>query len=214
MMGLAISVGALADLQEEDPEGAQWLVTALEEANLLLQKAGLPQHSEPATLPQLDSRVMLDSFPYSFLHTLRRAYAHARLDAQWRATPLADGEDATEDPVLDAAQDDFDSHLICHSDCEGFYFPLVFEEVIFADEEHALLGGMLGSSYSLRAELVTVAPALGIFLLGDELSDEEAARINARIDAEDGLERELVAWLATYEACRLSIEYKTAIVFN
>ncbi|MGK5073177.1 hypothetical protein [Janthinobacterium sp. ZB1P44] len=213
-MGLAISVGALADLLEEDPEGAQWLVTAFEEANLLLQKAGLPQHSEPAALPQLDSRAMLDSFPYGFLHTLRRAYAQARLDAQWRATPLAEGEDATQDPVLEAAQDDFDSHLICHSDCEGFYFPLVFEEVIFADEENALLGGMLGSSYSLRAELVTVAPALGIFLLGDELSDEEAARINARIDDEDGLERELIAWLAAYEACRLSIEHKTAIVFN
>ena len=119
-----------------------------------------------------------------------------------------------EDPVLDEAQDMFDSHLICHSDCEGFYFPIVFDEVIFADDEHALLGGMLGSSYKLREELVTVAPALGIFLLGEVLSDEEAERINARIDAEDGLERELMAWLAAYEACRLSIEHKTAIVFN
>jgi hypothetical protein len=213
-MGLAITVGALADLHEEDPEGAQWLADSLAQANALLQKAGLPQHGEPLALPQLQSRAALDSFPYSYLYYLRRAYAHAVQDGQWRATPLAEGEDPSEDPVLEAAQDDLESHLLCHSDCEGFYFPLVFDDVIFADEEHPLLGGMLGSSYSLRAELVTVAPALGIFLLGDELSDEEAARINARIDDEDGLERELIAWLAAYEACRLSIEHKTAIVFN
>ena len=213
-MGLAISVGALAELQKEDPEGAQDLLASLETANVLLKQAGLPQHAEPVALPQLQSRAQIDSFPYSFIHYLRRAYAHAALDAQWRATPLPDGEEPAEDPVLDEAQDTFDSHLICHSDCEGFYFPLVFDEVIFADDEHELLGGMLGSSYKLREELVTVAPALGIFLLGDMLGDEEAERINARIEAEDGLDRELVAWLAAYEACRLSIEHKTAIVFN
>ena len=213
-MGLAISVGALAELQQEDPEGAQDLLASLETANVLLKQAGLPQHAEPVALPQLQSRAQIDSFPYSFIHYLRRAYAHAALDAQWRATPLPDGEEPAEDPVLDEAQDTFDSHLICHSDCEGFYFPLVFDEVIFADDEHELLGGMLGSSYKLREELVTVAPALGIFLLGDMLGDEEAERINARIEAEDGLDRELVAWLAAYEACRLSIEHKTAIVFN
>ncbi|MGK5025989.1 hypothetical protein [Janthinobacterium sp. RB2R34] len=213
-MGLAISVGALAELQQEDPEGAQDLLASLETANALLKQAGLPQHAEPVALPQLQSRALIDSFPYSFIHYLRRAYAHAALDAQWRAMPLPDGEEPAEDPVLDEAQDTFDSHLICHSDCEGFYFPLVFDEVIFADDEHELLGGMLGSSYKLREELVTVAPALGIFLLGDMLGDEEAERINARIEAEDGLDRELVAWLAAYEACRLSIEHNTAIVFN
>lgn len=213
-MGLAISVGALAELQEEDPEGAQWLQDAIGQANALLQQAGLPLHVEPASLPQLDTRAMADSFPYSCLHYLRRAYAHAALDGQWRATPLAEGEDPTDDPVLDEAQDMFDSHLICHSDCEGFYFPIVFDDVIFADDDHPLPGGMLGSSYKLREELATVAPALGIFLLGDELGDEEAERINTRIDAEDGLQRELLAWLAAYEACRLSIAHKTAIVFN
>ena len=213
-MGLAISVGALADLQQEDPEGAQWVQDAMGEANVLLQQAGLPLHTEPAALPERNSRAMLDSFPYSFLHYLRRAYAHAALDGQWRATPLPEGEEPGEDPVLDDAMTMFDSHLICHSDCEGFYFPIVFDEVIFADDEHALLGGMLGSSYKLREELVTVAPALGIFLLGDVLGDDEAERINARIEAEEGLDRELSAWMAAYEACRLSIEHKTAIVFN
>lgn len=213
-MGLAISVGALAELQQEDPEGAQDLAASFETANALLQKAGLPVHTEPAILPELRSRAVIGSIPYSFLHYLRRAYAHAALDGQWRATPVLDSEPPGEDPVLDEAQDRFDSHLICHSDCEGFYFPLVFDEVIFGDDEHELVGGMLGSSYKLREELVTVAPALGIFLLGEELSDEEADRISGRIDAEDGLQRELMAWLPAYEACRLSIKHKTAIVFN
>ena len=213
-MGLAISVGALAELQQEDPQGAQQLIASFETANALLQKAGLPEHTEPAALPALRSRAVVGSFPYSFLHYLRRAYAHAALDGQWRASPVLESEPPGEDPVLDEAQDMFDSHLICNSDCEGFYFPLVFDEVIFGDDEHELAGGMLGSSYKLREELVTVAPALGIFLLGEELSDEEADRISGRIDAEDGLQRELMAWLAAYEACRLSIEHKTAIVFN
>lgn len=213
-MGLEISVGALADLKQDDPQGAQWLSSAFGVANALLQKAGLPEHTEPSALPELRSRAVMGSFPYGFLHYLRRAYAHAALDGQWRATPVVDGEEPAQDPVLDEAQDMFDSHLICHSDCEGFYFPIVFDEVIFGDDEHELVGGMLGSSYRLREELVTVAPALGIFLLGEELSDEEADRISGRIDAEDGLQRELMAWLAAYEACRLSIEHKTAIVFT
>lgn len=214
-MGLAISVGALTELQqEEDTEGVEFISTAFETANALLKQAGLPQHTEPADLPELQSRTVVDSFPYSFVHYLRRAYAHAVLDAQWRATPLPEGEEPSEDSVLDEAQDMFDSHLICHSDCEGFYFPLVFDEVIFGDDEHELLGGMLGSSYKLREELVTVAPALGIFLLGEDLGDEEAERINLRINEDDGLQRELVAWFALYEACRLSIAHKTAIVFN
>ena len=82
-MGLAISVGALAELQQEDPQGAQQLIASLETANALLKQAGLPQHAEPAALPELQSRALIDSFPYSFLHYLRRAYAHAALDAQF-----------------------------------------------------------------------------------------------------------------------------------
>ena len=72
---------------------------------------------------------------------------------------------------------------------------------------------MLGSSQRLLEELVFVAPALGIRLDDGRLSDEEAERIDALIDEDDGLYREYVSWLLLYESARLSIEHRTAIVF-
>jgi len=213
-MGLAISVGALAEVLQEDPEGAVALAASIEQANAALRLAGLPPHEEPARLPELQSRAAIASFPYSFLHHLRRAYAYARQDGQWRATPVPESEDPSDDAVLEAEADMLSSHLLCHSDCEGYYFPIVFDDIVFADETTPILGGMLGSSYRLREELVVAAPALGIFLLNEQLSDDEAERINARIDIEGPLHKELVAWLAIFEACRLSIEHKTAIMFN
>ncbi|CKR85698.1 Uncharacterised protein [Mycobacterium tuberculosis] len=109
-----------------------------------------------------------------------------------------------------------ESHLVCHSDAEGFYVPVDFDEVLYSepDDDKQLAGGMLGSSYRLRDELVLVAPALGINLTDGELSDEEVARIGRLIDADEGLHREYVSWLRLYESARLSIAHKTAIVFN
>lgn len=214
-MGLAISVGALADLLENDTEGAEWLQEDLATVNKVLAAAGLPPHAEPRELPPLDSRASLRSFPYSFIHYLRRAYAHRLVSPDWVATPVADGIDPADDPAIQAALDESDSHLICHSDAEGFYVPVEFDEVLFSDsDDEELSGGMLGSSYRLRDELVRVAPALGIALTDGQLSDEEAERIDGLIDDDDeGLYREYASWLLLYESARLSIAHKTAIVF-
>jgi hypothetical protein len=96
---------------------------------------------------------------------------------RWRATPLTDDEDPTDD--------------------------------------HELPGGMLGSSIRLRAELIQVAPALGISLtFSGDLADAEAERINALGESDEGLYRELTSWIALYEASRISIEHRTAIVFS
>jgi hypothetical protein len=134
----------------------------------------------------------------------------------WTATPVEEGADPSEDPAVQAALDIAESHLICHSDAEGFYVPVEFDEVLFSeaeDEDEALTGGMLGSSYRLRDELVQVAPALGIALADGQLSDEEAARIDALGGTDEGLHREYASWLLLYEMARLSIAHKTAIVF-
>jgi hypothetical protein len=214
-MGLAISVGALADLLENDTEGAEWLQEDLVVVNKVLAAAGLPPHAEPRELPPLDSRASLDSFPYSFIHHLRRAYAHRLVSSHWVATPVEDGIDPADDPAIQAALDELDSHLICHSDAEGFYVPVEFDEVLFSDSDDVeLSGGMLGSSYRLRDELVLVAPALGIALTDGQLSDEEAERIEGLIDADEGLYREYASWLLLYESARLSIAHRTAIVFS
>ena len=156
-MGLAISVGVLADLLENDPEGAEWLEEGLASANQVLEAAGLPPHAEPRSFPAMASRASLCSFPYSFIHHLRRAYAHRLRDAGWTAQPLEDGADPTRDPMLEVAQGTFESHLLCHSDAEGFYVPIDFVDVLFSgDEEPALPGGMLGDKLGARKSLALI----------------------------------------------------------
>ena len=132
------------------------------------------------------------------------------------ATPVEDGVDPSEDPVVEDVLYSSQSHLVCHSDAEGFYVPVDFDEVLYSepDGDEQLAGGMLGSSYRLLDELVLVAPALGISLVDGQLSDAEAERIGKLIDADQGLYREYVSWLRLYESARLSIAHKTAIVFN
>ena len=214
-MGLAICVGILADLIENDPESVEHFEADFAAANRKLAEAGLPPHIEPRTLPPLESRAPLDGLPYSFIHYLRRAYAHRVTTPGWIATPLPEDTDPTEDETLEDVAHMFESHLLCHSDAEGFYLPVDFEDVIFAEEDETdLPGGMLGSSYRLLEELVLVAPALGITLSDGELSDEEAARIADSMGEDEGLYREIESWLLLYESARLSIAHKTAIVFT
>lgn len=214
-MGLSISVGILADLLENDPESAERFDEDFAAANRRLTAAGLPPHVEPRALPPLESRARIDGLPYSFIHYLRRTYAHRVTTPDWMATPLPDGVDPTEDETLEDVAGMFESHLLCHSDAEGFYLPVDFEEVIFAEQDETdLPGGMLGSSYRLLEELVLVAPALGIALSNGQLSDEEASRLTAISEGEESLYREIESWLLLYESARLSIAHKTAIVFS
>ncbi|MEC5385759.1 hypothetical protein VVD49_08490 [Uliginosibacterium sp. H3] len=214
-MGLAISVGYLADILEHDPEGAEWFEEGMTAANKLLNAAGLPSHTEPRVLPPLVSRASLCSFPYSFIHYLRRAYAYRSEDPDWIATPVKDGIDPGSDPAIEEALESFSSHLLCHSDAEGYYLPVDFHDVLFADDEaDDLPGGMLGSSYRLLEELVLVAPALGIDLQDGLLSDVEAERINQVTHSDEGLHREYASWLALYDSAQLSIQHGSAIVFS
>lgn len=214
-MGLAVAVGVLADLLTNDPEGAAWLDKSLAAANRLLEKEGLPSHAEPRTLALPARRMSIRSFPYSFIHHLRRAYAHRRADSAWIATPLGDDARPAEDPVLGAELDMLRSHLLCHSDAEGFYVPVDFRDVLLPGrDDPPLPGGLLGSSHRLLEELILVAPALGVHLVDGRLTDQEIERLDALASSGTGLHRELCAWLALFEAARTSIELKTAVVFS
>ncbi|MGZ3424514.1 MAG: hypothetical protein ACXVEE_42030, partial [Polyangiales bacterium] len=122
-----------------------------------------------------------------------------------------DGVDPSEDRAVEDAGTTFDFHLLVHSDCEGYYVPVDFAEVVFDDE---LPGGMLGSSQRLMRELVEVAPALGITLENGTLSDAETRRINKIAETDGPLYRELLAWIALYEAARISIRDRCTIVFT
>ncbi len=212
-MGLAVSVGILADLRVNDEDGFEIYRKSFKRLNKVLKANDLPAHDEPEELPDLDNRAGLVSYPYSFLHHLRRFAAHASTKPNWKPKPFPASADPAEDPLVIDESAMLSSHLLCHSDCEGFYVPIDFPEPIFA-VENEIPGGMLGSTHGLMRELIAVAPYLSISLSGDELLDSEARRINESVEAEGPFWIEKAVWLSLYEAARLSIEYRTVICFT
>ncbi|MBA3540708.1 MAG: hypothetical protein H0T79_13945 [Deltaproteobacteria bacterium] len=212
-MGLAISTHFLADMLANDEEGAEWFRDRLVLVNTLLVENSLPPHVEPETYGVTKARPHTSSFPYSMLHYLRRAYAHAARHPERPLTPVSSGEDPASDPLVDSLMTNFDVHLVCHSDSEGFYVPVAFEEVIFDTEDRGLPGGMLGSTVRLMKELVYVAPFIDIALVDGQLSDRAAAVVHATAD-DAPFGRERLVWLALFEAARVSLANRTLLVFN
>ena len=218
-MGLAIGVGVLADLIIHDPEGADWTRRSLAGLNAALQRAGLPEHHEPERFVRAPHTSMRSctSFPYSFLHYLRRAFAHVR-----EGLPVPDDDTLRpeHDQVVEDASTMFDSHLLCHSDAEGFYVPIdlssrpgnraEFAEPIFDDD---VPGGMLGSSHALLRELIEVAPHIGVTLDNARPTPACEAALQA-IEDSGPLWRERLVWYTLFEAATISVEYNTLIVFH
>ena len=209
VMGLAIEVGVLADLIKHDPEGVDWFREDLATVNQVLQRNGIEAHPEPESLCPIQMNG-IGSFPYSFIHYLRRAYALMR--AGKKVTPVSGEEPSPEDDeIIEEITMLMDSHLLCHSDVEGFYVPIQFSEPII-DEE--LTGGMLGSSQKLLKELVEVAPLIDITLEDGRLSDAQLAALDPETDEGHRFETERIVWLTLFEAATASVEQKTAIMFT
>src|SRR5205085_3049046 len=122
-----------------------------------------PPHVEPEKMPTLKCRSDLNRMPYSWIHYLRRAYAYAR-QAPHEFAPLPDGQRPTEDRRLDAELYTFaESHLVCHSDTDGYYVPIDFPDPIGDDRrEKSSIGGVIGSSQGAMRELIRTAPLLGV----------------------------------------------------
>jgi hypothetical protein len=214
-MGLSVSVGTLADLKKHDPEGADWLREDLQRAQQLLQSHGAGGWQEPEELGELRLRPHVSSFPYSFLHYLRRAYAWA---VERPGTPLEPAEDLSveDEQLIDVASAGMDSHLLCHSDAEGFYVPVDLREPLFDVEDKGVPGGVVGSSQGLLRELQRVAPMLGI-QLGPQgtLADEEAQHVHEESMQEgQPFFREKLVWLALYECAQASVTHRTALCFG
>jgi len=212
-MGLAISVGILASL--DDAEGVRQYEQEFEKVNALLAKHALPRFNEPQQFSDgaLARVAHTSSFPYSFVHYLRRAFAYTR--ANKPVTPMEDGCDPALDPVLDDEYSlHMDSHLCCHSDAEGFYLPLEMP-VLYGDDHLHVAGGMVGSSIGLLRELRTVASAIGVVFDGEQLPDDVAVRVHDESAHEKtALWREQMVWLALWSNATVSARAKTAIVFN
>lgn len=213
-MSLAITVGVLADLLQDDPEGAAWFQQQFEIVNRLLADNDLPPHAEPDAVVVSHAERSLGSFPYSFLHCLRRFAARCKIDGH-APPPLKAGDAPERDLAIEEASSLFDFHLLVHSDAEGFYVPIDFENVLVDADDLGLAGALLGSSIRLLRELIAVAPALQIALRGDTLPVEEQRRIEQQVAAEaDPFWRERLCWLTLFHAAHASTRYGVAIVFQ
>jgi len=220
-MGLSIEVGILADLIENDEEGAAHCRQEFATLNKYLASVHLPQHSEPEKV-----RVWSTSmFGYSGLHYLRRIAAH--LDASGKLPEPGDTNSA-QDPMLVHYGADFPGpnplkpfgaydHLIIHSDAEGYYLPQDFPCVLFPGEHYPVAGGMVGSSPQLLKECKRVADALKLPLDLDPESDEVHAATQAQGSGDVLWKRygvESFSCLRLYVAAAHSTKTGAAIVFT
>jgi hypothetical protein len=222
-MGLLIIVGDLAEflegdenygLDEPDEEDIENYKEIYRSLDRFLLRCNLPGHKEPEIIAKFPDREESDHCSYSCLHYLRRAYVHMRKGLT--VTPF-EGEFASNDLLLAAEYDlpSLDSHLVYHSDCEGFYVPLDFPLPLVSSEEDDVLGGIVGSSYHLLIELVELAPAIDIQLDNGDLSKETIKKlIRNRQRDNHPFEIERSVWFTLFESARKSIEYKTAIRFG
>ncbi len=207
-MGLAVGIGLFGD--EDKDDARQRDLAAINEA---LQARDLPTHEGGSIIDTEESRATVNSFPYSWLHYLRRFAAHVLRDPKWVPFPIQPGEDPAEDPVVRQIYAEMESHLLCHSDSNGYYVPIDFQELIIDRER--LPGKVLGSSYQLRRELIEISATLEIKLDDHHrLSDEEARRVGEQRPANYPFAIERLVWLSLFEAARMSVEYDRVIVFK
>jgi hypothetical protein len=203
-MGLDLVVG----VPPEDEDAVEWASEQFEAINRVLAARGILAHREPDEVPegrQYEERVG----GYGALHFLRRFAAH--LEAKREIPPPCIGN-PVEDPVLAVRYRRSGgrfSHLIDHSDAEGYYLPIDFADVIEPPDDAGVPGGAIGSSFALLRECEELARALGIPL---DVSTEDVGN-------GDGSQRwhsyaaEARVCLVLHRAAATSIETGAAIVF-
>jgi hypothetical protein len=228
-MGLDIEVGYLADLLENDEEGAESFRDDLASLNEYLASLRLAAHHEPEQCEVFSC----DMYGYSGIHYLRRIAAHLDLRS---VLPPPGGEDAHKDKVVIEYNKLFDQgnagllaklfrrspkprgfdHLMFHSDAEGYYLPQDFPSVLFPPERFEIPGGMIGSTVRLREECCRLAAALQLSLDLDHEAEEVWEAPETQGDSDVTWKRygiESFTCLRLYKACEHSIKWQAAIVF-
>lgn len=217
-MSLNIVVGILAEVVASDEdESADPFREDFAVIGELLDRAGAGQWTEP----ELNEGDVLEGpmFGYSGLHTVRRIAVHLA-ETGTLPGPVEGTQKEIDDPLLRKVYAEsprelggpFD-HLIWHSDCEGYYVPVDFEQVIV---DESLVGGYLGSSIRLLAETRRIASALGLPEDLDPDSEEVFEACEAKTPAAEGWQRygiESYGCLRLIQAAKHSIATGAAIVF-
>ncbi|SHJ19697.1 hypothetical protein SAMN04488096_11051 [Mesonia phycicola] len=215
-MGLTISSGILVDFKDNEPEAFEAYKAIFENINTILAKNGVAPYEEPIEMNK--EPLQFGGFPYSFLHHLRRFAAHVweqkdNENWDWTPTPFSIDDEPGADAILEEHYTYMSSHLLTHSDAEGFYLPVELPEVLFDTEEAPVPGAMIGSSYDLLSELKSLTAHLGIGLdENDNLTNVD--ELNAIITNEDNFWIEILVCVTLIDAAKFSIQNKTAILFN
>lgn len=229
-MGLAIEVGFLADLKQNDLEGYQVFKDQFSLISSCLDELGLPEHVEPENCEVWSCEM----YGYSGLHYLRRLAAY--IDAGNKLPPPGDSS-ASKDPVLRQYYRLADkveyglfgnlrkklgrvhlgfNHLIMHSDCDGYYLPIEFENVIRPEKSQDIFGEFIGSSHKLLSECKQLAFLLQIPEKFDENSEELFIAADYQGEGDSLWEKfgvEAFTCVRLMRACEKSIENKAAIVY-
>lgn len=220
-MGLNLAVGIIADLLENDEEGAEHFTQEFSILNRYLAAVGLPPHVEPEDCKDWSS----DMYGYSGLHYLRRLAAHVHYTGK---LPDPGDDNAVRDPVLERYYTDFShsdpsrafgafDHLIIHSDAEGYYLPQDFARVLIPGDDYPISGGLVGSSPRLLEEVRSLAAMLGLPLDLDPEDDrvyEAAESQGSGTTLWECYGRESYSCLRLYHAAEHSIATGAAIVFT
>lgn len=215
-MGLSITSGILVDFKENEPEGYEAYKVIFENINTILAKNGVEPYQEPEEM-EIEP-LQFGGFPYSFLHHLRRFAAHAwehkdNENWDWTPTPFSIDDEPGADSILEEHYSYLSSHLLTHSDADGFYLPVELPEVLFDSEETPVPGAMIGSSYDLLNELKNLTKHLGIGL--DEHNNVTNIDELNRVVADEGdFWIEILVCVTLIDAAKFSILNKTAILFN
>jgi len=213
-MGLEITSGMLAEFKDREPGAYETYKKIFQNINVVLAANNLEPHNEPEKME--NEALQFGGFPYSFLHHLRRFLAHAwenEGDENWEPKPFSPNDDPGADSILEDHYSYMESHLLTHSDAEGFYLPVEMPEVLFDIEEARVPGAMIGSSYSLLEELKGLTKHLGIQL--DEHDDiTNIAQLNKIIENQGDFWIEILVCASLLDAAKFSIKNNTAILFN
>ncbi|MGV9662911.1 hypothetical protein [Nocardia niigatensis] len=205
------------DNEPDNREYLEYLDRQLHALNELLAIEGLPTLTRPSVCGTAQTRDRVTGIPYSFLDHLRSAYARAHVYPDQPLKLVESEEDhRAADEAIEKLGYTLASHLICHSDCEGYYLPIEFDEPLY-EEDLDIDGGLVGSTPALLRELVYLAPYLGINLVDGVLSDAEITRIYAEqgdyVDNPHPFYRERETWIHLFEVARVSIANGTVMNF-
>ena len=241
-MGLALSVGFMQELRENDPETYEDYRGYFEHLNRALLVEGLPSHREPDEVAP-EHRISFDMFGYSGLHYLRRIAAHKTFAG---VLPPPGDDQSSEDALLQRYYREtnikwsrtparpfrrlavllrngsltthplrFD-HLIDHSDCEAFYLPIHFGKVFAARLAPEGVWQQIGSSYKLLEECKELTEFLGIPDGINPESDEmwEAPDNQGKGEGWKRYGIESFTCVRLMRACEASVASGAAVVFS